>query len=141
VALTPDQAKKIGESNFKDILEEHKENIVDETHPVYDKVAGVANNILKANKDLRQIYDKTWTLTVINDGQENAFVLPSGNIFVFTGMIEACENPDELGIVMSHEIAHVVLGHVEEKLTLTSFIQLLMLVPMAVLWALLPTTE
>ena len=38
--------------------EEHKENIVDETHPVYDKVAGVANNILKANKDLRQIYDK-----------------------------------------------------------------------------------
>jgi len=138
VALTPDQAKKIGESNFKDILEEHKENIVDETHPVYDKVAGVANNILKANKDLRQIYDKTWTLTVINDGQENAFVLPSGNIFVFTGMIEACENPDELGIVMSHEIAHVVLGHVEEKLTLTSFIQLLMLVPMAVLWALLP---
>lgn len=138
VALTPDQAKKIGDSNFKDILEEHKENIVDENHPVYDKVAGVANKILKANKDLRQIYDKTWTLTVIHDVQENAFVLPSGNIFVFTGMIEACENSDELGIVLSHEIAHVVLGHVEEKLTLTSFIQLLMLVPMAVLWAVLP---
>ena len=46
--------------------EEHKENIVDETHPVYDKVAGVANNILKANKDLRQIYDKVaWKLWLV----------------------------------------------------------------------------
>ena len=52
--------------------------------------------------------------------------------------LKACETLDELGIVLSHEIAHVVLGHVEEKLTLTSFVQLVLLVPMAVLWAFLP---
>ena len=35
---------------------------------------------------------QTWTLTVIHDPQENAFVLPSGNIFVFTGMIDVRTN-------------------------------------------------
>merc|ERR1711915_788442 len=54
-------------------------------------------------------------------------------------MIDIFDNEDELGIVLSHEIAHVVLGHVEEKLTLTSFVQLVLLVPMAVLWAFLPS--
>ncbi len=29
-----------------------------ERHPVYDKVARVANQILRGNRDLRQIYDK-----------------------------------------------------------------------------------
>ncbi|XP_023325874.1 metalloendopeptidase OMA1, mitochondrial [Eurytemora carolleeae] len=138
VALTPDQAKRIGEKEFRSLLVINEGNIVPESNPVYGKVAGVANQILQANKDLRQIYDKTWTLTVVDDTSENAFVLPSGNIFVLTGMLKACETLDELGIVLSHEIAHVVLGHVEEKLTLTSFVQLVLLIPMAVLWAFLP---
>ena len=29
-----------------------------------------------------------WTVTVVEDPMKNAFVLPSGNIFVFTGMLE-----------------------------------------------------
>lgn len=138
VALTPDQAKKIGDTNFRGLLEEHRAEILPQTHPAYSNIARVANKILAANRDIRQIYDKNWTLTVLENAEENAFVLPSGNIFVMTGMLEACENNDELGIVLSHEIAHVVLGHVEEKLTLSSFVQLVLLVPLAVLWAFLP---
>jgi len=138
VALTPEQAKKIGETNFRHLMEDNADSIVSQHHPVYAEVMDVVNTIFKANRDIRQIYDKTWTLTVLEDDTENAFVLPSGNIFVFTGMLKACETADELGIVLAHEIAHVVLGHVQEKLTLTSFIQYVLLVPMAVLWAFLP---
>ena len=35
----------------------------------------------------------------------------TGNIFVFTGMLEACENDDQLGYILGHEIAHSVLSH------------------------------
>ena len=36
-------------------------------------------------------------------------------------------------------MAHAVLGHVAEKLTLGSFVQLCLFVPMAVLWAFIPS--
>ena len=35
-------------------------------------------------------------------------------------------------------MAHAVLGHIPEKLTLASFVQLVLLVPLAVGWAMLP---
>lgn len=138
VALTPEQVKKIGRQEFKTLLSGFQENIVPERHPVYDKVAKVANRILRGNRDLRQIYDKDWTVTVVEDPMKNAFVLPSGNIFVFTGMLEICSNEDQLGVVLAHEMAHTVLGHVQEKLTLVSFVELVLLIPLALLWALLP---
>jgi len=40
------------------LLTDFKENIVPERHPVYDRVARVANQILRGNRDFRQIYDK-----------------------------------------------------------------------------------
>ena len=43
-----------------------------------------------------------------------------------------------LAIIIGHEMAHAVLGHIPEKLTLASFVQLVLLVPMAVIWAMLP---
>jgi len=139
VALTPAQARKIGEDNFKSILSDHHDNIVPEGDPVYAEVSRIANRILHANRDWRQIYDKEWTLTVVDTPETNAFVLPSGNMFVFTGLLKECENSDMVGIVLSHEIAHVVLGHVQEKLTYTSFLEMLLLVPMALLWAVIPS--
>lgn len=138
VALTPDQVKKIAKVEFKQLLDQLSNDIVSEKHQVYQRVTGVANRLLKGNRDLRQIYDKDWTVTVVDQPIKNAFVLPSGNIFVFTGMLNTCSNDDQLGIVLGHEMAHAVLGHVAEKLTLSSFIQACLLVPMAVLWAFIP---
>ena len=30
--------------------------------------------------------------------ERNAFVLPSGNIFVFSGMLDLCKNDDQLAV-------------------------------------------
>lgn len=138
VALTPDQMKKISRSEFSQLLETLGPDLVPDTHPVYSRVSRVANRILAGNKDLRQIYDKNWTVTVVNQPDKNAFVLPSGNIFVFRGMLETLDNDDQLGIILGHEMAHTVLGHVAEKLTSASFVQLVLLLPLALLWAVLP---
>jgi len=138
VALTPDQTKKISRVEFEQLLEELGPDIVQHRHPIYERVVNVSNRILQGNRDIRQIYDKNWTVTVVDQPVKNAFVLPSGNIFVFKGMLDLCENDDQLGIILGHEMAHTVLGHVAEKLTMASFVQVVLLVPMAVLWAILP---
>jgi len=138
VALTQDQVKKISRVEFEQLINEFKSDIYPKNHPVYARVVRVCNKILQGNKDIRQIYDKSWTVTVVDQPVKNAFVLPSGNIFVFTGMLDFLENDDQLGIILGHEMAHTVLGHVAEKLTMASFVQMILFVPMALLWALLP---
>jgi len=138
VAITPDQAKKIARVEFDNLLEELGPQIYPQGNKIYDRVVNVSNRILQGNRDLRQIYDKNWTVTVVDLPTENAFVLPTGNIFVFKGMLDLCENDDQLGIILGHEMAHTVLGHTAEKLTLISFLQMVLLVPMAVLWAMMP---
>ena len=77
-------------------------------------------------------------MTIIDLPVENAFVLPGGNIFVFQGMLDLCQNDDQLAVILGHEMSHAILGHAAEQITRENFTSMVMLLPMAVLWALLP---
>ncbi|SPO23327.1 related to OMA1 - Metalloendopeptidase of the mitochondrial inner membrane [Ustilago trichophora] len=59
-----------------------------------------------------------WEVFVIDDPkQKNAFVLPGGKIFVFTGILPICKNADGLATVLGHEVAHQVARHGAEKMS------------------------
>ena len=47
----------------------------------------------------------------------NAFVLPGGKVFVFSGILPLVRNDSGLAAVLGHEIAHNVAGHVGERLS------------------------
>lgn len=48
-------------------------------------------------------------------------VLPTGTIFVLTGLLDTMTNvPDQLGVVLAHEMAHTVIGHGVSTLDLFS---------------------
>jgi predicted Zn-dependent protease len=53
---------------------------------------------------------------VIADNQINGFATPGGHIYIYTGLIELMENIDELAGVMCHEIAHVSLRHISDRI-------------------------
>ncbi|KAJ1525609.1 hypothetical protein HK096_000189, partial [Nowakowskiella sp. JEL0078] len=44
-----------------------------------------------------------WEVYVIDNPQKNAFVLPGGKIFVFTGILPIVETEDGLAAVLGHE--------------------------------------
>jgi predicted Zn-dependent protease len=44
---------------------------------------------------------------VVRRGEPNAVALPGGHIYVFEGLIEKSQTPDELAGVVAHEIGHV----------------------------------
>lgn len=138
VALKPNQMEKIAAVEFSNLLETYEDDLLPDKNPAYDRVARVCNRILRANADIPEVHGKDWTITVVDQDIRNAFVLPSGNIFVFTGMLQTCGNDDQLGVVMAHEISHTLLGHVSEKLSYVNFVNFLVLVPLALLWAVLP---
>ncbi len=45
----------------------------------------------------------------------NAFALPGGKVGVFSGLINFCDNEDQLASVIAHEIAHVAAKHTHER--------------------------
>ncbi|HFD15385.1 MAG TPA: tetratricopeptide repeat protein, partial [Rhodospirillales bacterium] len=48
---------------------------------------------------------------ILADPRLNAFVAGGQNLFVFTGLIEATETPEQLAGVIAHEIGHIAGGH------------------------------
>lgn len=53
----------------------------------------------------------TFTFTLLNNQAINAFALPGGPAFVFTGLLRASENEAQLAGVLGHEMSHVILRH------------------------------
>ena len=86
IALRKDQMEKVAQQEFEQHLETFDEVLLPENHPYYDRVAKVAARILDSNTEYEEIRTKKWTISVVDQKDQNAFVLPSGNIFVFTGI-------------------------------------------------------
>jgi predicted Zn-dependent protease len=52
-----------------------------------------------------------------NDDEINAFALPGGPVYVYTGLLKYAENEAELASVLGHEVAHVAARHSTEQVT------------------------
>ena len=53
---------------------------------------------------------------LIDRREPNAFAMPGGRIFVFTGLLDRIRRPEELAGVLAHEMAHVTRRHGLHKL-------------------------
>jgi Zn-dependent protease with chaperone function len=62
--------------------------------------------------------DEDWEVFVVNDDSTaNAFVLPGGKVFVFSGILGIARNDSGLATVLGHEIAHNLADHHSERLS------------------------
>ena len=59
-----------------------------------------------------------WEFFVIDkDDEANAFCLPGGKVFVYTGIFQYASSDDELAAVMGHEIGHALARHGAERMS------------------------
>lgn len=54
---------------------------------------------------------------VIKEAVYNAFASPAGKIFIYSGLLKAMDNEDELAGILGHEIGHVVSRHISQKIS------------------------
>ena len=57
-----------------------------------------------------------FTTTVIQNGSMNAFAVPGGYVYVFTGLILNLQTEDQVAAVLAHELAHVTEHHVAKRM-------------------------
>ncbi len=65
-----------------------------------------------------------FTFQVIEGDAPNAFALPGGYVFVYTGLIKLADEEDELAAALAHEIAHVAARHMTKQATKSEIVNL-----------------
>lgn len=58
-----------------------------------------------------------WEFNLVADRQINAFCMPGGKIVVYEGLLKYAKTDDELATVLSHEVAHAVAKHGNERIS------------------------
>ncbi len=61
--------------------------------------------------------DIPYTFKIIDKDEVNAFALPGGPVYVYTGLLKQADNEAELASVLGHEVAHVVARHSAQQMT------------------------
>ena len=84
---------------------ERESKIVDD--PVIAEYVNRVGQNLVRNSDAKVPF----TIKVIDSDEVNAFALPGGFFFVYTGLIMKADSEAELASAMAHEIAHVAARH------------------------------
>jgi predicted Zn-dependent protease len=94
-----------------------KDMMIDQYTIVEDNLADSAIQVIKTR--LITAIDSTpyrYEIKIIRNEQINAFTMPGGNIYIFSGLIKAADSPEEVAAVLAHEIGHAEKRHVVTRL-------------------------
>jgi hypothetical protein len=97
--------------SYKEIVSIFDKSLQDKYKSIPIVVHRNGNNI---NLQIDPVICCKYNLILINNDQINAFS-DGKNIVITSGLIRAVENDSELAFVLSHEMAHNVLGHMKKK--------------------------
>ena len=105
-APSPDDQKKVGDQAAQQVLKQYPE-VHDARARHFDQIG---RRLVAA---LPPSDRKTWDFRfhVLDSKEVNAFALPGGNMFMFTGLYKILPTDDALAGVTGHEMTHVRLQH------------------------------
>lgn len=111
--ITEEQEQKLGDVLVQEAILTGWDNIT-ASQPLADSALRVIYTRLLAQVPQPHYNYKFY---ILDDTTVNAFTIAGGHIFVFKGLIQFCQTPEELAAVLAHEIGHAEKRHVAKKLT------------------------
>ncbi|EFX04311.1 GPI anchored peptidase m48 [Grosmannia clavigera kw1407] len=112
-----DSMRLLGEIQYEALMEEAREQ-GQRFLPDYDPRAVVVRHVMRRLIPVSGMSDGEgeWEIRVIDDARmANAFVLPGGKVFVFSGIFAIARSEDALAAVLGHELAHNLANHHGER--------------------------
>lgn len=119
-------------------MEKFKSDLLPERDPRFLTVKEVVYHLTQCNQDVPGISEISWVIHVVESPDVNAFVLPHGQVFVFTGLLNSVTDVHQLSFLLGHEIAHAVLGHAAEKASMVHLLDFLGMIFLTMIWAVCP---
>jgi len=56
-----------------------------------------------------------WEFVVFDSPEKNAWVLPGGKVGFYKGLMDFCDNDDQVAAVLGHEVGHVIARHAAKR--------------------------
>lgn len=110
IFMSQEEELALGEKSYEEALSTAK--VITGTKDA-NRVKAIGERIAKvANRS-----DFSWEFNLVEDKALNAFCLPGGKVVVYTGILTAARNDDQLATVISHEIAHALARHGAERMS------------------------
>lgn len=119
--VSPELEKGTAKEQYQVIMQEYQDQILPEWDTRTRQVQKVLDRLIPSSG----LTGEKWEVHVIDDPQKNAFVLPGGKVFVFSGILPICAGEDGLAVVLGHEIAHNLAHHAAERMSSSLFLIIL----------------
>lgn len=84
---------------------------------VGDKLSVACEAFLKTQGASKRVEDFEWEFNLVEDNTVNAWCMPGGKVVFYTGIMPICQDETGVAVVMSHEIAHAVARHGNERMS------------------------
>ncbi|MCK9274125.1 MAG: M48 family metallopeptidase [Syntrophales bacterium] len=88
------------------------------------RIKNAVETYLSENGMSDRIEGYNWEFNLIDEPSRNAWAMPGGKVVIYTGILPVTRNETGLATVMGHEIAHVVAGHGNERMSQALLTQL-----------------
>ncbi|MGV3507736.1 MAG: M48 family metallopeptidase [Sphingobacteriaceae bacterium] len=105
---------------YKEFLNDPKTVVVRSGSDV-SRVKNIGNKIARAvetylnQNGYANEYNFQWEFNLVQSKDINAWCMPGGKVAVYTGLLPVAQTDAGLATVMSHEIAHAIARHAEER--------------------------
>ncbi|MCH9739400.1 MAG: M48 family metallopeptidase [Epsilonproteobacteria bacterium] len=111
IMVSPQQEMQLGYQSAKQVLSKERVSNDSRKNAMVKRIGQRIANITGQS-------NYQWEFFVIDNAEQaNAFCLPGGKVFVYTGLFKYVANDDELAAVMGHEIGHALARHGAERMS------------------------
>lgn len=84
---------------------------------VGNKIKFAVEKYLTQQGQQKIIEGYNWEFNLIESPTVNAWAMPGGKIVFYTGIMDVCKDETGIAVVMSHEIAHIIASHGNERMS------------------------
>jgi len=84
---------------------------------VGQKIQGAVEAYMKNNNLSDRLKNYAWEFNLVDNEEANAWCMPGGKVVVYSGILPITQDESGLAVVMSHEIAHAIAQHGNERMS------------------------
>jgi len=115
------QINSLAAQNYQDVLKESKlssnQQQVEMIKRVGNRIVEAVEKYLTIENQMDRIEGFKWEFNLIESEQVNAWCMPGGKVAFYTGIMPICKDDNGVAVVMSHEIAHAIAEHGNERMS------------------------
>ncbi len=123
------QVNSLANQQYSEVLKENKLSTNQQQTQLINKVgkrlSTAIETYMKQNGMEDEIKGFKWEFNLIQDDNTvNAWCMPGGKVAFYTGIMPICQDENGVAVVMSHEIAHAIAEHGNERMSQQLALQL-----------------